>query len=142
MTRQRLWRRQRWRRRDSDRDCQQTASKKLVKHLEGISDEDIAVLNIPTGIPLLYELDADLKRLELILPDLYELAIGGTAVGTTTATARVASRVTGGVAVRVTADVTLLQALLKACVERLEAALLAKKFDQLGTSTAASSPAP
>ncbi|WP_066641080.1 phosphoglyceromutase [Serinicoccus hydrothermalis] len=32
----------------------------LVKHLDGISDEDIAGLNIPTGIPLLYELDADL----------------------------------------------------------------------------------
>ena len=29
----------------------------LVKHLEGISDEDIAGLNIPTGIPLVYELD-------------------------------------------------------------------------------------
>jgi len=29
----------------------------LVKHLDGISDEDIAALNIPTGIPLLYELD-------------------------------------------------------------------------------------
>ena len=27
----------------------------LVKHLEGISDEDIAGLNIPTGIPLYYE---------------------------------------------------------------------------------------
>ena len=33
----------------------------LVKHLDGISDEDIAGLNIPTGIPLLYELDADLR---------------------------------------------------------------------------------
>lgn len=33
----------------------------LVKHLDGISDEDIAGLNIPTGIPLLYELDEDLK---------------------------------------------------------------------------------
>ena len=33
----------------------------LVKHLDGISDEDIAGLNIPTGIPLLYELTADLK---------------------------------------------------------------------------------
>ena len=32
----------------------------LVKHLDGISDEDIAGLNIPTGIPLLYRLDADL----------------------------------------------------------------------------------
>ncbi|MFC5997774.1 phosphoglyceromutase [Quadrisphaera sp. GCM10027208] len=29
----------------------------LVKHLDGISDEDIPGLNIPTGIPLLYELD-------------------------------------------------------------------------------------
>ena len=33
----------------------------LVKHLDGISDEDIAGLNIPTGIPLLYELDADYR---------------------------------------------------------------------------------
>ncbi len=33
----------------------------LVKHLDGISDEDIAGLNIPTGMPLLYRLDADLK---------------------------------------------------------------------------------
>ena len=33
----------------------------LVKHLDGISDDDIAGLNIPTGIPLLYELDADLR---------------------------------------------------------------------------------
>jgi 2,3-bisphosphoglycerate-dependent phosphoglycerate mutase len=29
----------------------------LVKHLDGVSDDDIAELNIPTGIPLLYELD-------------------------------------------------------------------------------------
>ncbi|MGH3415650.1 MAG: 2,3-bisphosphoglycerate-dependent phosphoglycerate mutase, partial [Actinocrinis sp.] len=35
----------------------------LVKHLDGISDEAIAALNIPTGIPLLYELDADLRPL-------------------------------------------------------------------------------
>ena len=35
----------------------------LVKHLDGISDEDIAGVNIPTGIPLVYELDADLKPL-------------------------------------------------------------------------------
>jgi len=33
----------------------------LVKHLEGISDDDIAELNIPTGIPLVYHLDNDLK---------------------------------------------------------------------------------
>lgn len=31
----------------------------LVKHLEGISDEDIAGLNIPTGMPLVYDIDAD-----------------------------------------------------------------------------------
>jgi 2,3-bisphosphoglycerate-dependent phosphoglycerate mutase len=32
----------------------------MVKHLDGVSDEEIAELNIPTGIPLVYELDADL----------------------------------------------------------------------------------
>jgi 2,3-bisphosphoglycerate-dependent phosphoglycerate mutase len=31
----------------------------LVKHLDGIGDDEIAGLNIPTGIPLQYELDAD-----------------------------------------------------------------------------------
>jgi len=30
----------------------------LVKHLDGISDDEIAALNIPTGNPLVYELDA------------------------------------------------------------------------------------
>ena len=33
----------------------------LVKHLDNISDHDIAGLNIPTGIPLVYELDEDGK---------------------------------------------------------------------------------
>ena len=33
----------------------------LVKHLDGVSDEDIAELNIPTGIPLVYELDEHFK---------------------------------------------------------------------------------
>jgi 2,3-bisphosphoglycerate-dependent phosphoglycerate mutase len=33
----------------------------LVKHLDQISDDDIVSLNIPTGIPLLYELDDDLR---------------------------------------------------------------------------------
>ncbi|MDQ1670437.1 MAG: 2,3-bisphosphoglycerate-dependent phosphoglycerate mutase, partial [Actinomycetota bacterium] len=33
----------------------------LVKHLDGISDDDIAGLNIPTGIPLVYRLDADMR---------------------------------------------------------------------------------
>jgi 2,3-bisphosphoglycerate-dependent phosphoglycerate mutase len=30
----------------------------LVKHLDGLSDEAVVALNIPTGIPLRYELDA------------------------------------------------------------------------------------
>ena len=33
----------------------------LVKHLDGTSDADIVGLNIPTGVPLVYELDADLR---------------------------------------------------------------------------------
>ncbi len=33
----------------------------LVKHLDGMSGDDVVGLNIPTGIPLLYELDADLR---------------------------------------------------------------------------------
>ena len=33
----------------------------LVKYLDGMSDEDVVGLNIPTGIPLRYDLDSDLK---------------------------------------------------------------------------------
>ncbi|NOZ80124.1 MAG: 2,3-diphosphoglycerate-dependent phosphoglycerate mutase [DPANN group archaeon] len=36
----------------------------LVKHLDNISDEDIPRLNIPTGIPLVYELDETLRPLK------------------------------------------------------------------------------
>ncbi len=36
----------------------------LVKQLDGIADDAIAGLNIPTGIPLLYELDDDLQPVE------------------------------------------------------------------------------
>ncbi|GLZ16091.1 2,3-bisphosphoglycerate-dependent phosphoglycerate mutase [Actinomadura sp. NBRC 104425] len=36
----------------------------LVKHLDDISDEDIVHLNIPTGIPLVYELDDDFAPLK------------------------------------------------------------------------------
>jgi 2,3-bisphosphoglycerate-dependent phosphoglycerate mutase len=36
----------------------------LVKHLDGISDADIAGLNIPTGIPLRYDLSDDLQPLK------------------------------------------------------------------------------
>jgi 2,3-bisphosphoglycerate-dependent phosphoglycerate mutase len=35
----------------------------LVKYLDNISDQDIVELNIPTGMPLVYELDEDLKPL-------------------------------------------------------------------------------
>ena len=33
----------------------------LVKHLDGMSDEAVVALNIPTGIPLVYRLDADMR---------------------------------------------------------------------------------
>ena len=33
----------------------------LVKHLDGIGDDEIAGLNIPTGMPLVYRLDGDLR---------------------------------------------------------------------------------
>ena len=36
----------------------------LIKHLDQISDEEITELNIPTGIPLIYELDKDLKPIK------------------------------------------------------------------------------
>lgn len=46
----------------------------LVKHLEGISDADIAELNLPTGVPIKYELGADYFPTET-------LAIGDRFVG-------------------------------------------------------------
>jgi 2,3-bisphosphoglycerate-dependent phosphoglycerate mutase len=36
----------------------------LVKHLDGISDDEIASLNIPTGVPLVYQLNEELHALE------------------------------------------------------------------------------
>ena len=36
----------------------------LVKYLDNISDEDIPDLNIPTGIPLVYELTDELKPIK------------------------------------------------------------------------------
>jgi len=36
----------------------------LVKYLDGISDKDIVGLNIPNGIPLVYELDHELKPIK------------------------------------------------------------------------------
>ena len=55
----------------------------LVKHLDGISDADIAGLNIPTGIPLVYRLDEDLEPLqrggEYLDPEAAEDAIAAVA---------------------------------------------------------------
>lgn len=46
----------------------------LIKHLGSSSDQDIVELNIPTGIPIVYELDADLKPLtSYYLGDLEEI---------------------------------------------------------------------
>ena len=36
----------------------------LVKYMDQVSEKDIVELNIPTGVPLVYELDADLKPLK------------------------------------------------------------------------------
>jgi 2,3-bisphosphoglycerate-dependent phosphoglycerate mutase len=33
----------------------------LIKHLDGVSDADIVALNVPTGVPLIYELDDALR---------------------------------------------------------------------------------
>ncbi|AMV40910.1 2,3-diphosphoglycerate-dependent phosphoglycerate mutase [Planctomyces sp. SH-PL62] len=53
----------------------------LVKYLDGISDEDIISLNIPTGIPLVYELDDDLKPIKsYYLGDQAEIAAKAAAV--------------------------------------------------------------
>jgi 2,3-bisphosphoglycerate-dependent phosphoglycerate mutase len=53
----------------------------LVKHLEGISDADIAELNIPTGVPRRYELDEDLGVIAVrYLGDAEAVAAAATAV--------------------------------------------------------------
>lgn len=44
----------------------------LVKHLDNISEDEITGLNIPTGVPLVYELDEDMKPIvhpDAIAPD-------------------------------------------------------------------------
>ncbi|MGD9942656.1 MAG: 2,3-diphosphoglycerate-dependent phosphoglycerate mutase [Burkholderiaceae bacterium] len=53
----------------------------LIKHLDGISDDDIVHLNVPTGRPLVYELDAALKPLRhYYLGDQAEIAAAMAAV--------------------------------------------------------------
>ena len=50
----------------------------LVKHLDNISADEITGLNIPTGVPLVYELDEDMKpiRQEGAIPPLSGLYLG------------------------------------------------------------------
>ena len=51
----------------------------LLKHLDGLSEQAVVGLNVPTGIPLLYELDADLRPItaggEYLDPDAAAAAI-------------------------------------------------------------------
>jgi 2,3-bisphosphoglycerate-dependent phosphoglycerate mutase len=55
----------------------------LIKHLEGISDEEITGLNVPTGIPLHYELDESFRpvggRGTYLDPEAPDAAIGAVA---------------------------------------------------------------
>jgi len=47
----------------------------LIKHLDGVSDADIVALNVPTGVPLVYELDERLRPLRhFYLGDAAEVA--------------------------------------------------------------------
>ena len=41
--------------------CAMDAIWALVNHLDGVSDADIVALNIPTGVPLVYEMTEDLR---------------------------------------------------------------------------------
>jgi 2,3-bisphosphoglycerate-dependent phosphoglycerate mutase len=36
----------------------------LVKHIDGLTDEEVSALNIPTGIPLVYHLDESLRPVD------------------------------------------------------------------------------
>lgn len=53
----------------------------LVKHLDGISDDEIPALNIPTGVPLVYRLDENMERIDsTYLGDPSEIAAAARAV--------------------------------------------------------------
>ncbi|MGA8116419.1 MAG: phosphoglyceromutase [Actinocatenispora sp.] len=52
----------------------------LVKHLDGVSDDEIVGLNIPTGIPLAYELDDALRPVKSEYLDPEAAAAGAAAV--------------------------------------------------------------
>jgi len=65
----------------------------LVKHLDGISDEAIAELNLPTGVPLLYELDEQLRPLGRVDP---RFGVSGTYLDLDAADASIAGVKTQG----------------------------------------------
>jgi 2,3-bisphosphoglycerate-dependent phosphoglycerate mutase len=47
----------------------------LIKHLDNLSDAEIVPLNVPTGAPLVYELDGDLRPIKhYYLGDAEEIA--------------------------------------------------------------------
>ena len=52
----------------------------LVKHLDGIGDAEIAELNIPTGIPLVYDIDSGFRRVSARYLDPEAAAAGAEAV--------------------------------------------------------------
>ena len=60
----------------------------LVKHLDGIPDEEIAELNLPTGVPLLYELDERMQPLAEVDP---RFGVSGTYLDLDAASASIAS---------------------------------------------------
>ena len=59
-----------------------------MKHLDGISDEEIAELNLPTGVPLLYELDGELQPLRPVDP---HFGVSGTYLDPDSASASIVS---------------------------------------------------
>ena len=52
----------------------------IVKHLDNMSDEAIMGCNLPTGIPFVYELDADLKVSEILLHKLAFIRFGNVTI--------------------------------------------------------------
>ena len=60
----------------------------LVKHLDGIPDDEIAELNLPTGVPLLYELNDRMRPSGRIDP---QFGVSGTYLDPAAATASIAA---------------------------------------------------
>jgi 2,3-bisphosphoglycerate-dependent phosphoglycerate mutase len=65
----------------------------LVKHLDGIGDDDVAELNLPTGVPLLYELGRDFRPARVVDP---AFGVSGVYLDPAAATASIAGVKTQG----------------------------------------------